>query len=83
MLGCLKNHHFSIFLNGKPKGRIVASRGVRQGNPLSLFLFLLVSEALGAIINKLYKSGDYEGFLVGKEKIHIPILQYVDDTPLF
>ena len=54
-----------------------------QGDPLSPLLFLLVSEVLGAIINKLYILGHYECFVVGKEKIHIPILQYTDDILLF
>lgn len=61
----------------------MASRGIHQGDPLSPFLFRLVSEILGAIINKLYVNGQYEGFIVGKEKIHIPLLQYANDTLLF
>lgn len=71
-LDCLKNPRFSIFINGKSRGRIVASRGIRQGGPFSPFLFLLVSEVLGTIINKLYTNGHFEGFMVGKENVHIP-----------
>ena len=83
MLDCLKNPRFSIFINEKPRGRIVASRDIRQGDPLSPFLFLLVSEVLGAIINKLHDSGHFMGFMVGKDRVHILILRYGDDTILF
>ena len=83
MMGCLKNPKFSIFINGKPRGRIIASRGIRQGDPISPFLFLLVSEVLVAIINNLHFNGQYEGFLVGKDSIHLPLLQFADDTLLF
>ena len=83
MMGCLKNPKFLIFINGKPRGRIIASRGIRQGDPLSPFLFLLVSEVLVAIINNLHFNGQYEGFLVGKDSIHLSLLQFADDTLLF
>ena len=83
IMGCLKNPKYSVFINGKPRGRIIASRGIRQGDPLSPFLFLLVSEVLGEIINKLHINSQFEGFLVGKDLIHLPLLQFVDDTLLF
>lgn len=75
MLGCLKSPQFSIFINEKLRDRIVASRAIRQGYPLSPFLsFLLVSEVLGAIINKLHNNGHFKGYTVEKEKLHILIL---------
>ena len=84
MLGCLSNPKFSIFIDGRSRGRITVSRGICQGDPLSPFLFLLISEVLGAIINKLHlSSGQYEGFLVGKDLIHLPLLQFADDTHSF
>lgn len=82
-MSCLKTPCFSIIVNGKPQGRIFASRGIRQGDPLSPFLNLLVSEVLGALLNKLVVNGRYEGFVVGKEKFQIPIDQFAEDTLLF
>ena len=38
---------------------------------------------MGALALKLYENGLYEGFVVGKEKIHVRLLQYAVDTPLF
>lgn len=75
IMGCIKNPRFLVFINRRPRGRIFASRGIRQGDPLSPFLFLLISEILGG--NVLF-----EGFVVGKERTHVSILQFTDDTLL-
>ena len=76
MMGYLKNPKFSIFINGKPKGHIKAKGGIVKEDPLSPFLFLLVSEVLVAIINNFHLNGQYEGFHVSKDLIHLPLLQF-------
>lgn len=81
--GCVRNPKYSVCINGRPRGRILASRGLRQGDPLSSFLFLLVSDVLSALMDKVCGSGFYECFIVGKDKIHISLLQFEEDTLLF
>lgn len=44
---------------------------------------ILVSEVLSSLIARLHDKGIYEGFLVGKENIHVSILQFADDTLIF
>ena len=72
-----------MFINGRPRGRIKATRVIRQGDHLSPFLFLIISELLGAFISQIYSNGLFEGFLVGQDKVHLSILQFADDTLLF
>ena len=83
IMGCIKNPKYSVFINGRPRGRISTSRGLRQGDPLSPFLFLLISEVLSNLFSNLYEKEMFEGFVVGKDKIHISILQFAGDTLLF
>ena len=52
LLTCISIVTYFVRINGKPHGHIVPSRGLRQGDPLSLYLFLLYAESLSALIKK-------------------------------
>ena len=51
-------------INGKPKGHIIPTRGIRQGNPLSPYLFLLCAEGLSSLIKKVVDDGMMEGLVI-------------------
>ncbi|KAJ9557802.1 hypothetical protein OSB04_012416 [Centaurea solstitialis] len=58
-------------------------RGLRQGDPLAPFLFLVVAECLHLMVEKAENSGLLKGVKVGKNNVSISHLQYADDVILF
>ena len=58
MMMCVTTISYSVLINGEPKGRIVPTRGLRQGDPISPYLFLLCEGGLSAMLRR-DDSGEY------------------------
>lgn len=58
-------------------------RGLRQGDPLSPFLFLIVVEALQITMLEACNNGIYKGIHLNKFGSNISLLQYADDALFF
>lgn len=74
---------YFVLINGKPKGHVVLTRGIRQWDPLSPYLFLLCSEGLNGRIEQAVYGKHIEGFSLCKNGPKISHLLYVDDSLLF
>lgn len=61
ILACIQSVTYSIVLNGQPHGFITPTCGLRQGDPLSPYLFLLVTDGLHALLKKAEDDGDLRG----------------------
>ena len=83
---CISTVKFSVLINGSPAGFFGNSRGLRQGDPLSPLLFLLVMEVLSKLFQKTEEAGLIWGFLVGElggSEVRIFHLLFADDTVVF
>lgn len=67
MKDCIKDTSYSILVNGSPTPPIQANRGLRQGDPLSPFIFTLVGEGLNKLVESAKEMGVVKGFKVAPE----------------
>lgn len=70
-------------INGRLRGKFKASKGLRQGDPLSPFLFTLVIDVLSRILEKAQEMDVFHGLVVGHDRVEVSHLQFADDTMFF
>ena len=70
----------SILVNKTPIEEFKNQNGLRQGDPLTSFLFLLVAEGLGGLMRMAYTNELFTSIKVGNKNISIPLLQFVDNA---
>ena len=68
-VGSVRNVKYSILINGTSKRSIQASRGLRQGDPLSPFQFLVVMDVLSKIILKGVEGNIIKAFRVEANEV--------------
>nr|GEX03168.1 RNA-directed DNA polymerase, eukaryota [Tanacetum cinerariifolium] len=73
ILGCLRNATSSILINGSPTQEFDIQRGLRQGDSLSTFLFILAMEGLHVLSRKEESLGLFKGVLIGYEGLKINV----------
>ena len=74
---------FSVLVNGSSAGFFGSSRGLRQGDPLSPLVFLLVMEVLSRLLKRTEDGGFISGFQANPNThggLHISHLLFADDT---
>ncbi|XP_015954770.1 uncharacterized protein LOC107479135 [Arachis duranensis] len=73
----------SVLINGSPTKPFRTERGLRQGDHLSPFLFVLVVDVFNRMIGEAVRNGQITPLLVRRDNIELSHLQYADDSVLF
>ena len=83
LVECINTVSYSILINGEPDGIIQPTRGLRQGDPLSPYLFLLCAEGFHSLIKKAEMEGDLQGVSLCQHGPKVTHLFFADDSLLF
>ncbi|WZY96943.1 hypothetical protein YC2023_069272 [Brassica napus] len=79
---CLTSTHFSVAINGESCGYFKGTRGLRQGDPLSPYLFVLALEVFSQLLIKKYVDGSV-GFHPQTKDLQVTHLSFADDLMIF
>eukprot|EP00253_Pinus_taeda_P033161 PITA_33161 len=82
VMGCITDVSYAILINGASTPFFKGKKGLRQGCPLSPFLFLLVVEGLSQLIHKSRREGKIKG-IEAAVNLFISHLLFVDDILVF
>jgi hypothetical protein len=82
-MACVRSVTYSILINGQPHRHIVPTRGIRQGDPLSPYFFILCAEAMSSMMHQAAREGRITGIPITRGGTWINHLLFVDDSLLF
>ena len=80
---CVTFIRYYVLMNGSEVSRIIPKRGLRQGCPLSPYLFIICAEGLSALLRQAESSGLINGSKVCRGAPSISHLFFADDSFLF
>nr|AFP55574.1 non-ltr retroelement reverse transcriptase [Rosa rugosa] len=83
VMSCVTTSSLSVLINGKPGPSFLPSRGLRQGDPLSPFLFLFVNDVLSRMINKMCQDSLLTPVTIGPNNLPVSHLFFADDSLFF
>ena len=81
--GCLESASVFVLVNGSPSKEFFPKKRLRQGDPLTPFLFLIAAEGLTGVSRMAIERKMIDSLEIGKEKVKVNMLQYADDTVFF
>jgi hypothetical protein len=78
---CIGTATASVLVNGSPTDEFPLKRGLRQGDPLSPFLFLLAAEGFNILMKSMFENFFFHGYKVGSANpTVVSHLKFADDT---
>ena len=83
IMQCVSSVTYSFLINGLPTGRVRLSRGIRQGDLLSPYIFIMCSEVLSGLCNRAQEEGTLKEIRVASGSPHINHILFADDTMFF
>ena len=82
-MACVSSVHFQILHDGKEIDPIIPQRGLRQGDPLSPYLFIICAEALSSLIKSREAAGHIHDCQIARGDLSISHLFFANNNFIF
>ena len=83
IMECVTSVQYSLLINGSPTKTFFSSRGLRQGDPISPYIFLFCANILSIALFKDENKKKIKGIIVGRNGIPFTQLLFADDSLFF
>jgi hypothetical protein len=80
IMSCVSSVSYQVRVNGQDSDYFAPSRGLRQGDPLSPYLFLLCAEGLSSLLKHEEDAGNIIGVKVCRDAPAVSHLLFADDS---
>ncbi|XP_074314655.1 uncharacterized protein LOC141649885 [Silene latifolia] len=77
---CISTVSYRILINGAPSSTLTPTCGLRQGDPLSPYLFIICMEVLSRQLSRAEKTGMLTGLKISRYAPTVSHLFYADDA---
>lgn len=83
IMSCITSVSFAFKINGCVHGEVIPTRGLRQGDPISPYLFLLCADVFSSLISKAVMRKELHGIKIYRGSPTLSHLFFADDNILF
>lgn len=83
IMSCVSTTNISVLFNGRKLDSFKPLRGIRRGDPLSPYLFILCMKHLGSFIEKECIAKGWSPMKASRDNVEISHLFFADDLMLF
>ena len=83
IMECISTVQYSLLVNGSPSKPFHLSRGLRQGDPISLYLFLFYANILSLALTREENQKNLKGVKIGRNGLSFTHILFADDSFIF
>ena len=83
IMECITTISFSVNINGEKRGHFRPTRGIRQGDPLSPYLFLICVERFTSLLHRAKDKHQISGMKIAQKGPTLTHLFFANDSLIF